>query len=68
LLTSLFIVLGEALDALSRRSYPILKVEPLEEPERRSFIRNYLNKISKKLTDDQVWLFSNYIRANIIHH
>jgi hypothetical protein len=45
---------GEALDALTRRSYPVLKIEPLEEAERRAFIRNYLNKISKKLTDEQV--------------
>jgi hypothetical protein len=48
------ISLGECLDALSRRDYPVLSLDPLEEGERLTFIRSYLKKISKKLTDSQV--------------
>jgi len=44
---------GECYDALKRREYPLVKVEPLEEGERKAFIRLYLNKASKKLTEAQ---------------
>eukprot|EP01126_Amoeba_proteus_P045546 TRINITY_DN5103_c0_g2_i1.p1 TRINITY_DN5103_c0_g2~~TRINITY_DN5103_c0_g2_i1.p1 ORF type:complete len:1163 (+),score=289.74 TRINITY_DN5103_c0_g2_i1:174-3662(+) len=44
---------GECYDALCRRDYPVVKIESLEEGERKGFIRGYLNKLSKKLTEAQ---------------
>lgn len=45
---------GECYNSLQRREYPLIKLEPLEEGERKAFIRGYLNKVSKKLTEAQV--------------
>jgi len=44
---------GDCMEALERREYKTIHLEPLEEGERKTFIRMYLKKISKKLTDAQ---------------
>eukprot|EP01127_Copromyxa_protea_P018631 TRINITY_DN5905_c0_g1_i1.p1 TRINITY_DN5905_c0_g1~~TRINITY_DN5905_c0_g1_i1.p1 ORF type:complete len:1833 (+),score=344.13 TRINITY_DN5905_c0_g1_i1:770-5500(+) len=44
---------GECYDSLKRREYPLIQLLPLEEGERKAFIRSYLNKVSKKLTETQ---------------
>jgi len=41
------------LEMCNKRGYPVLEINPLEEGERASFIRQYLDTHSKKLTEQQ---------------
>eukprot|EP01125_Pyxidicula_operculata_P008164 TRINITY_DN275_c3_g1_i1.p1 TRINITY_DN275_c3_g1~~TRINITY_DN275_c3_g1_i1.p1 ORF type:complete len:1833 (-),score=537.60 TRINITY_DN275_c3_g1_i1:60-5486(-) len=44
---------GPCLEAIKRRNYPLIQMEPLEEGDRKAFIRMHLNRVSKKLTEQQ---------------
>jgi len=42
---------GRALDEITKRRWPVLKVEPLDAAERRKFIGKYLKQYTKSLND-----------------
>jgi len=52
------------MDALKKRDYPILEIQPLEKREQREYIETYLGRYGKKLTRVQIEQITNNKQAS----